>query len=487
MAKIVGYYRNVPGGTGVNGVTMSWKKKVDDSVVATDATAADAYGDNGEFSFAVDGSPGPSYITGTSGSETKVRDSRETGYAGTWFPAEHPYYDYAVGDGVMNGIDNSCAVDAPGGMNIRVATGQILNKGHLYRCTAATTVAITAADATHPRIDRVVCRLTRIGETQEGKLELAVVAGTPAASPSAPAATQSSATWEITLATVAVAAGAASITNGNITDAREYCFVYPLTTTGDMLYRDANGKPTRLAVGTSSQVLMGGTVPTWGTVPTSALDAELQAIAGLTSAANKVPYFTGSGTAAVADFTAAGRALVDDADAAAQRTTLGLGSMATQNSSSISVTNATVSNSLVTETLASNSDATLGTSGGNKHTIWGQTTRDGSVPTVTMDAGAGTGASGSFSTSCDEEMRFNFTTGTGTSNGTFCSIFFGQTRLDSAFNVQITPEDSNGADLVYNAGLYAARVSSNEFELKTRNAPTASMSGSLYISVRGRA
>lgn len=61
------------------------------------------------------------------------------------------------------------------------------------------------------------------------------------------------------------------------------------------------------------------------------LDATLTALAGVTTAADRLPYFTGTDTASVATFTAFGRSLVDDASASDARITLGLGTAATQN------------------------------------------------------------------------------------------------------------------------------------------------------------
>ena len=55
-----------------------------------------------------------------------------------------------------------------------------------------------------------------------------------------------------------------------------------------------------------------------------AQDAELSAIAGLASVADRVPYFTGTGTAALAGLSSYGRTLTALADAAAGRTALGL-------------------------------------------------------------------------------------------------------------------------------------------------------------------
>ena len=53
-------------------------------------------------------------------------------------------------------------------------------------------------------------------------------------------------------------------------------------------------------------------------------------------------YTTAADTYAVTDLTAAGRAILDDADAAAQRTTLGLGSIATQAANNVSITGGSI-------------------------------------------------------------------------------------------------------------------------------------------------
>ena len=61
-----------------------------------------------------------------------------------------------------------------------------------------------------------------------------------------------------------------------------------------------------------------------------ASNAALTSIAGLTTSADKSIYTTASNTYTTYDLTSAGRALIDDVDATAQRTTLGLGTAATQ-------------------------------------------------------------------------------------------------------------------------------------------------------------
>jgi len=78
--------------------------------------------------------------------------------------------------------------------------------------------------------------------------------------------------------------------------------------------------------------------------PTINLSASLFSIGGLTPVADRLPYFTGSNTAALATITSFARSLLDDGDAATMRSTLALGTMATQNNSAVAITGGSITN-----------------------------------------------------------------------------------------------------------------------------------------------
>lgn len=78
--------------------------------------------------------------------------------------------------------------------------------------------------------------------------------------------------------------------------------------------------------------------------PSISLTNILGPLGALTAALDSFPYINSSGTASNASLTAFGRSLVDDADAAAARTTLGLGTMATQNANSVAITGGSIDN-----------------------------------------------------------------------------------------------------------------------------------------------
>jgi hypothetical protein len=127
--------------------------------------------------------------------------------------------------GIIKSDSLAVTQNSPAGLSILVSSGWAAivgttqaNMGTYVGYNDATVVlSITTADPTNPRIDRVC--LTVNDAYYTGALNnavLQVVAGTPAGSPVAPALPANS----ISLATVAVGAGATAITNANITDTR---------------------------------------------------------------------------------------------------------------------------------------------------------------------------------------------------------------------------------------------------------------------------
>lgn len=115
------------------------------------------------------------------------------------------------------GLDAEVFADSTG-MQVKVRTGEFWMRGHWAEVTSTKTVPLSAAHGTLARIDRIVVRV----DFSDNEIELDVVAGTAAASPTAPAVTQNSSIWEVSLATIAIPAGDTSIGSTQVTDARFY-------------------------------------------------------------------------------------------------------------------------------------------------------------------------------------------------------------------------------------------------------------------------
>jgi hypothetical protein len=103
-------------------------------------------------------------------------------------------------------------------MNVKVAAGYAIVRGHAYYNDAQVTLTIGAA-ASNPRIDMVVLKLDPTANTTT----LVVVPGTASATPSAPSLTQTDeAVYMMAIGQVLVAANATTIAPAAVTDIRPF-------------------------------------------------------------------------------------------------------------------------------------------------------------------------------------------------------------------------------------------------------------------------
>lgn len=214
--RLVDILRDSTTGNGVPSRSVSVRKVSDNSEIATATTDA-----NGKFSLTVAqvGYEGPIYYSVSDGAGvTKKHSGQSFGQVGpVWFDAIIKVLS-GLGKGVMSGLE----VTADGsGMTVDVSAGTAIAKdGIPYYWESTQEVAITAADGSNPRIDLIVLRVDRLGQAAQGAFELVAIAGTPAASPSAPSAVANSANDDIVLAEVLVDTSVSVIASNKVTDRR---------------------------------------------------------------------------------------------------------------------------------------------------------------------------------------------------------------------------------------------------------------------------
>lgn len=139
------------------------------------------------------------------------------------------------GDGVVAGELNElrCYGDATGGLNVKISTGRAWVNGTYYENDALITKTLSTAPGTNSRIDRVILR----NDFANNQITVEVLTGVAAASPVAPALTQTSVLWEIELAQVRVGTSVTLINATDVFDKRQYVspihpglFTFPATT-----------------------------------------------------------------------------------------------------------------------------------------------------------------------------------------------------------------------------------------------------------------
>ena len=126
------------------------------------------------------------------------------------------YFGSLVTNGIFYKAATNLQVSPGSGLGISVAAGAAWINGYRYENTDALSLPLTTANGSNPRIDRIVVRLSMISRS----IQLAVVDGTPAATPSAPALTRTSDIYELGIADVLIPAAATSVAANNITDNR---------------------------------------------------------------------------------------------------------------------------------------------------------------------------------------------------------------------------------------------------------------------------
>jgi hypothetical protein len=130
-----------------------------------------------------------------------------------------------LAEGIFTSGALAVTQNAAPGMSVFVAAGNALVQNdsaeagsYLIYNDATVTKAIAAADPANPRIDRVIAQIYDATDISGAlnKWAIEVLTGVAAGSPAAPALPSNA----MSLATVAVAAGATQIVNANITDTR---------------------------------------------------------------------------------------------------------------------------------------------------------------------------------------------------------------------------------------------------------------------------